>query len=76
MAAPVAALPLPGDTEKLKHLLYTLNEQSQIALELRSTTDRSDHRPYKDNGTSPGYIKNPSSFAAIIEKGLVSPSHR
>ncbi|XXG94185.1 hypothetical protein Hte_000437 [Hypoxylon texense] len=68
MASPVAVVtnPLHDDT----HILFTLNDKQQLAMELRDPAHTEAYDPYVDNGTLDGYIINPAQISAVVLSGM------
>lgn len=68
---PVAALPIPGEQNQAHHLLYTLSNQAQLGFEIRPA-GQGGYDQFQNNQAPEGPIKNPASFAGIIQQSVVS----
>lgn len=69
MASPVTAINTPGRNGF--HVLFTLNENNQLALENRPYRYPQYYDKYRDHGTSAGVIVNPAQIASVVQEGLV-----
>ncbi|KAI0968469.1 hypothetical protein F4678DRAFT_443088 [Xylaria arbuscula] len=68
MASPVAVITNPLDDDL--HILFTLNDKKQLAMELRKSSDTETYEPYQDNGTIEGSIINPAQISVVILSGM------
>ncbi|OTA63074.1 hypothetical protein K449DRAFT_443529 [Hypoxylon sp. EC38] len=68
MASPVAVVTNPLHDDM--HILFTLNDKQQLAMELRDPAHIETYDEYEDYGTLDGYIINPAQISAVVLSGM------
>lgn len=69
MASPVAVIPNPLRDDS--HVLFTLNDKKQLAMEFRIPADPDRYERYADFGTLDGPIVNPAQISVVMRSGMV-----